>query len=47
MTNEADLRGHRILVVEDDYYLATDAARALRGAGAEVIGPSERRVRTR
>jgi DNA-binding NtrC family response regulator len=25
--------------VEDDYYLAADAARALKGAGAEVIGP--------
>jgi CheY-like chemotaxis protein len=40
MTGEADLSGQRILVVEDDYYLATDAARALRGAGAEVAGPS-------
>ena len=39
MTGEADLTGHRILVVEDDYYLATDTARALKGAGAEVIGP--------
>ena len=39
MTGEADLSGHRILVVEDDYYLATDTARALQGAGAEVIGP--------
>lgn len=39
MTGEADLRGHRILVVEDDYYLATDAARALAGAGADVMGP--------
>ena len=39
MTGEADLSGHRVLVVEDDYYLATDTARALQGAGAEVIGP--------
>lgn len=39
MTDEADLGGHRVLVVEDDFYLATDAARALRGAGAEVLGP--------
>jgi PAS domain S-box-containing protein len=39
MAGEADLSGHRILVVEDDYYLATDTARALRGAGAEVLGP--------
>ncbi|AWN51090.1 PAS domain S-box protein [Methylobacterium sp. 17Sr1-1] len=39
MTGEPDLTGRRVLVVEDDYYLATDAARALRGAGAEVLGP--------
>lgn len=26
-------------MVEDDYVLATDAAEALRGAGAEVLGP--------
>ncbi|HEU4990404.1 MAG TPA: HWE histidine kinase domain-containing protein, partial [Gemmatimonadaceae bacterium] len=39
MSGEADLSGHRVLVVEDDFYLATDAARALEGAGAEVIGP--------
>ncbi|AWN51069.1 PAS domain-containing protein [Methylobacterium sp. 17Sr1-1] len=40
MTGEADLSGLRVLVIEDDYYLATDAARGLRGAGAEVLGPS-------
>ena len=39
MTGEPDLSGHRILVVEDDYYLATDSARALQGAGAQVMGP--------
>lgn len=39
MSGEADLTGHRILIVEDDYYLATDTARALKGAGAEVLGP--------
>lgn len=39
MTGEADLSGRRVLVVEDDYYLATDTARALQGAGAEVLGP--------
>jgi PAS domain S-box-containing protein len=39
MTGEHDLTGRRVLVVEDDYYLATDAARALRGAGADVMGP--------
>lgn len=39
MTGEPDLSGYRVLVVEDDYYLATDAARALQGAGAQVLGP--------
>ena len=39
MTGQADLCGQRILVVEDDYYSATDTTRALRGAGAEVLGP--------
>src|SRR5690348_8147514 len=33
------LNGTRILVVEDEYYLATDLASALKEAGAEVIGP--------
>jgi PAS domain S-box-containing protein len=40
MTGEADLTGYRVLVVEDDFYLATDTARALQGAGATVLGPS-------
>ncbi|WP_395672557.1 PAS domain S-box protein [Phenylobacterium sp.] len=39
MTDAPDLTGHRILVVEDDYYLAGDTAAALRGAGADVLGP--------
>jgi CheY-like chemotaxis protein len=39
MSGETDLGGQRILVVEDDYYLATDTARALQSAGAEVLGP--------
>lgn len=39
MTGESDLSGHRVLVVEDDYYLATDTARALQGAGAAILGP--------
>ena len=39
MTGEADLSGHRILVVEDDYFLAADTARALRSVGAAVLGP--------
>ena len=44
MAGEADLTGHRILVVEDEFYLATDTARAIRGAGAEVIGPCAQTV---
>ena len=36
---EAALNGARIVVVEDEYYLAEDLAGALKGAGAEVIGP--------
>lgn len=39
MTSQADLSGHHILVVEDDYYLATDTARALQKVGAQVVGP--------
>ena len=39
MAGEFDLSGQRVLVIEDDFYLAKDAARALRGAGAEVLGP--------
>lgn len=33
------LAGHRVLVVEDDFYLAHDTATALRSAGAVVQGP--------
>ena len=33
------LSGARVLVVEDEYYLADDLSRALLQAGAEVIGP--------
>jgi len=36
MTSLAD---YRILLVEDDYYLATDACEWLKEAGAEVVGP--------
>lgn len=39
---DAPLSGRRILVVEDDFYLASDAARALRSAGAEIVGPIPR-----
>ncbi|WP_180896972.1 hypothetical protein [Caulobacter flavus] len=37
-----DLCGKRILVVEDDFYLASDTGRILREAGAQVIGPLPR-----
>lgn len=36
---QAALSGARIVVVEDEYYLAEDLADALKDAGAEVIGP--------
>lgn len=39
MTEVADLTGKTVLVVEDDYYIASDTAAALRNAGAKVIGP--------
>lgn len=42
MPEAAVLAGRRILVVEDDFYLADDAARALRAAGARVVGPTPR-----
>ena len=37
--NANDLSGVRILIVEDDYYLATDAETTLRSAGATILGP--------
>ena len=33
------LAGLRVLVVEDEYYLADDLRRSLSGAGASVVGP--------
>lgn len=39
MTGAPDLTGRKVLVVEDDYYLARDTAAALAGAGAAVLGP--------
>ena len=33
------LAGKRILVVEDEYYLADDLVQTLRGQGADVAGP--------
>lgn len=34
------LLGLRVLVVEDDYFIALELCTALRGAGADVIGPA-------
>ena len=39
MTGAADLSNRTVLVVEDDFYLASDLAAALQDAGAEVRGP--------
>lgn len=39
MTDASDLTGRTVLVVEDDYYIASDTAAALKGAGARVLGP--------
>jgi CheY-like chemotaxis protein len=39
ISSEAGLAGRRVLVVEDEYFVADDIARALRQLGAEVIGP--------
>lgn len=39
MTDASDLTGRTVLVVEDDYYIASDTAAALQGAGARVLGP--------
>ena len=39
MTNHAPLKGRRILVVEDQYLLATEVCEWLVDAGAEVLGP--------
>jgi len=34
-----DLTGSRVLLVEDEYYIADDLCQALEGCGAEVVGP--------
>ncbi|MEA1830795.1 PAS domain-containing protein [Methylobacterium durans] len=39
MAGEVDLSGCKVLVVEDDYFIATDTERALRRAGGSVVGP--------
>lgn len=39
MQDTPSLVGRRILVVEDEYFVAMDASQALREVGAEVVGP--------
>lgn len=39
MTELPTLRGKTILVVEDDYFLASDMARSREETGAKVLGP--------
>ena len=39
MAGAPDLTGRTVLVVEDDYFMAHDTAKALSGAGATVLGP--------
>ncbi|GAB2583179.1 PAS domain-containing protein [Dyella jejuensis] len=39
MAGEMDLSGASVLVLEDDFYLAGDAERALKKAGAAILGP--------
>jgi DNA-binding response OmpR family regulator len=39
-TNNPILRGLRVLVVEDDFYIADEICGALRASGAEIVGPS-------
>lgn len=38
--DKAPLTGLRVLVVEDDYFIAAEICTALRDHGAEVIGPA-------
>jgi DNA-binding response OmpR family regulator len=38
--NSAPLAGLRVLVVEDDYFIADEICTTLRNGGAEVLGPS-------
>jgi DNA-binding NtrC family response regulator len=39
MTQQESLRGARVLVVEDEYFIADDLARALASCGAVTVGP--------
>jgi DNA-binding NtrC family response regulator len=38
-SDAGQLSGMRVLVVEDEYYIADDLRRSLSGAGAKIIGP--------
>jgi hypothetical protein len=35
-----NLSGMRVLIVEDEYFLADDLARAIKKAGGQVVGPA-------
>ena len=37
-----ELKGTRVLIIEDEYYIADDVRRLLDAAGAQVIGPYAR-----
>lgn len=37
--SRAPLAGRRVLVIEDEYFIADDLARALGALGAEIVGP--------
>jgi DNA-binding response OmpR family regulator len=39
LVEESPLSGHRVLVVEDEYFLADDIVQALTALGAQAIGP--------
>lgn len=39
MNQQRPLEGKRILILEDDFYLASDEKELLQRAGAEVVGP--------
>jgi CheY-like chemotaxis protein len=40
MTDMQHFSGKRLLLVEDDYFIARDTARLLTAEGAEVVGPA-------
>jgi DNA-binding response OmpR family regulator len=40
MERAAPLAGFRVLVVEDNYFIAVEMCRALRAAGVEIVGPA-------